>query len=95
MGLTMKILILSYGFTISFSIKPILDEVYHGSWYNSSSLKSSIHDKINRLYGEIKPVKTVGSTKKGKAISLQAWTGPEGSRRLKPPDFKTIGTRRW
>jgi len=30
--------------------------------------------------------------KKGKAIPLQAWTGPEGSRSLRLPDFKTIGT---
>jgi hypothetical protein len=29
---------------------------------------------------------------KGKATPLQAWTGPEGSRRLRLPDFKTIGT---
>jgi len=29
---------------------------------------------------------------KGKAIPLQAWTGPESSRRLRVPDFKTIGT---
>jgi len=29
---------------------------------------------------------------KGKAIPLQAWTDPEGSRRLKLPDLKTIGT---
>ena len=29
---------------------------------------------------------------KGKAIPLQPWTGPEGSRRLRLPDFKTIGT---
>jgi hypothetical protein len=29
---------------------------------------------------------------KVKAIPLQAWTGPEGSRRLKLPDLKTIGT---
>jgi len=29
---------------------------------------------------------------KGKAIPLQAWTGPEGSRRLRILDFKTIGT---
>ena len=29
--------------------------------------------------------------KNGKAIPLQAWTGPEGSRRLRLPDFKTIG----
>jgi hypothetical protein len=29
---------------------------------------------------------------KGKAIPLQALTGPEGSRRMRLPDFKTIGT---
>jgi len=29
---------------------------------------------------------------KGKAIPLQAWIGPEGSRSLRFPDFKTIGT---
>jgi len=33
--------------------------------------------------------------KEGKAIPLQAWTGPEGSRRLRLPDFKTIGTGWW
>jgi len=27
----------------------------------------------------------------GKAIPAQVWTGPEGSRRLRLPDFKTIG----
>jgi hypothetical protein len=27
-----------------------------------------------------------------KSIPLQAWTGLEGSRRLRIPDFKTIGT---
>ena len=29
---------------------------------------------------------------KGKAIPLQAWTGPEGPRRLRLTDFKTFGT---
>jgi hypothetical protein len=29
---------------------------------------------------------------KGKVIPLQAWTGPEGSRKLRLPDFKTVGT---
>jgi type IV secretory pathway component VirB8 len=29
---------------------------------------------------------------KGKAIPVQAWRGPEGSRRLRLPDFMTIGT---
>ena len=28
----------------------------------------------------------------GRAIPLQAWTGPEGSRSLRLPDFKTTGT---
>jgi len=27
-----------------------------------------------------------------KAIPLQAWRDPKGSRRLRPPDFKTVGT---
>ena len=31
----------------------------------------------------------------GKAIPLQAWTGPEVSRKLRLPDFKTVGTWRW
>jgi hypothetical protein len=29
---------------------------------------------------------------KGKSIPLEALTGPEGSRRLRLPDFMTIGT---
>jgi hypothetical protein len=32
---------------------------------------------------------------KVRAIPLQALTGPEGSRRLRLPDFKTIDTWRW
>ena len=32
---------------------------------------------------------------KGKAIPLQPWTGPEGSRMLRLTDFKKIGTLRW
>jgi hypothetical protein len=36
-------------------------------------------------------VQTV-DTGKGKAIPLQAWTGPQGSRRLRLPDSKTIST---
>jgi hypothetical protein len=29
---------------------------------------------------------------KGKTIPLQTWIGPEGSRRLRLPDFKIVGT---
>jgi hypothetical protein len=29
---------------------------------------------------------------KSRSIPLQAWTGPEGSRRMRIPDLKTVGT---
>jgi len=29
---------------------------------------------------------------KSKAVPVEAWTGPEGSRKMKLPDFKTYGT---
>jgi hypothetical protein len=32
---------------------------------------------------------------KGKAIPLQAWTGPEGSRGLRFPDFQEVDKWRW
>jgi len=32
--------------------------------------------------------------RKVKAIPVQTWTGPEGSRKFRLQDFKTIGTRR-
>jgi antirestriction protein ArdC len=46
----------------------------------SSDLQNKIYSKFLRML------------KKGKAIPLQPWTGPGGSRRLRRPDFKTIGT---
>jgi len=39
--------------------------------------------------------KIIGRLCKGKAVPLQAWTGPEDSSRLRLPDFKTVGTWRW
>ena len=43
-----------------------------------------------KVYGPI----LIGNVfkKRGKAIPLQARTGPESSRSLRLPDFKTIGT---
>ena len=46
-------------------------------------------DKTGELYSQFNQQQRKG---KGKAIPLQAWTGPEGSRRSRLPDFKTIGT---
>jgi hypothetical protein len=43
-------------------------------------------------YGNLSFEVTLSKAKEGKAIPLHAWTGPEGSRRLRLPDFKTTGT---
>jgi hypothetical protein len=43
---------------------------------------------IQSQYSAIK----ITSKSKRKAIPLQAWRGPEGSRRLRLPAFKTVGT---
>jgi hypothetical protein len=49
------------------------------------------------LYDDARTYKPLKKKNKGtgKAIPLQAWTDPEGSRRMRLPDFKTIGTRKW
>jgi len=38
------------------------------------------------------PIWRVKGKGESKASPLQAWTGPEGSSKLRFPDFKTIGT---
>ena len=47
---------------------------------------------IKLAQDNIKWQAVVNGKGKRKAIPLQAWTGPEGSKRLRLPDFKTIGT---
>ena len=60
----------------------------------SSVLRFLYHTHtVGPLWPSDQPVaKAATYTGKGKAIPLQASTGPEGSRRLRFPDFKTIGT---
>jgi hypothetical protein len=52
-------------------------------------LRHEGHKKISLLYHASV---VVTPDVKGKSIPLQAWTRPEGSRKLRLPDFKTIGT---
>ena len=63
--------------------------------YSEMSLFSMFHTvwprKLDRKYYFLWPIDYQG---KGKAIPVQAWTGPEGSRRFRLQDFKTIGTWR-
>jgi len=48
-----------------------------------------LHFLLCHIFSQKKVAMAYG---KGKAIPLQAWTGPEGPRRLRLPDFKTFGT---
>jgi hypothetical protein len=45
-----------------------------------------------KITGTRKVMRNKNCKCKSKAIPLEAWRGPEGSRRLRLPDFKTIGT---
>jgi hypothetical protein len=47
---------------------------------------------MSALWGAFPSFKKYTLRSKGKAIPLQAFTSPEGSRRLRLPDFKIIGT---
>jgi hypothetical protein len=63
----------------------IKDYMYLGTnLTNENELRPEIEKKFtseNRIYYALL-----------KAIPFQAWTGPEDSRRMRFPDFKTIGT---
>jgi hypothetical protein len=48
--------------------------------------------KVNKVLGQGDAIASVLFNVQGKEIPLQAWTGPEGSRRQRFPDFKIIGT---
>jgi hypothetical protein len=43
------------------------------------------------LSGRLPRLAKESRTKQNKTIPLQAWKGPEGSRRMRLPDFKTFG----
>ena len=45
-------------------------------------MKVKLTADASNMYGEL-------TEHKGKAVPLQAWTGPEGSRKLRFPDFVT------
>jgi len=60
--------------------------------YNTLSIFHSDNRACDDVGGSTPLHKFTIVVAKDKAIPLQAWRGPEGSRRLTLPDFKTIGT---
>jgi hypothetical protein len=51
-----------------------------------------MHPKQNPTTLKSEALRSLKMPVKGKEIPLQAWTGPQVSRRLRLPDFKTFGT---
>ena len=62
----------------------------HASYSARRRFKSRFGDEtiLTKIYRGLPQVK-------GKVILVQAWTDPEGSRRFRLPDFKTLSTWRW
>jgi hypothetical protein len=51
--------------------------------------KISEKHRCPRFIRQLTVVQQAGKAVKGKAVPLQAWSGPEGSRKLRFPDFLT------
>jgi len=67
----------------------------HGNWNALSIARRALKDKFPTPTVPLTAVLPNRQVFLPDPIPLQAWTGPEGSRRLRLPDFKTIGTWRW
>jgi hypothetical protein len=63
-------------------ITQFLNDNFNGDYYDDNN-KQFIDTFNNNIQNYIKLLK------KGKAVPLQAWSGPEGSRKLRFPDFMT------
>jgi hypothetical protein len=79
-----RVFILSekYGSLLPETIPKRLSAEGHASTPSKMTREKRLSDKIMILSV---------LTRIGKAIPLQVWTGPEGSRRLRLPDFEIIG----
>ena len=76
--------------------KYILTELVN-SWKNMSSTLIETGDRTKELTQQQK-IPSPYTSRKCKSVPLQAWSGPQGSRKLKFPDFMTTAHRnvvRW
>jgi hypothetical protein len=91
----MKGIRLLFVFCISFICFHAWKNIYSYLYKNFENTRGKFRRRLEiKLKVQVKG-KGKGKSKgkgKGKVIPLQAWTGPEGSRRLRLPDINTIGT---
>ena len=73
--------------------KRIFLKVYIGRCYTENHQRDSGSGKI--LYISTFTIRANLDVHEIKAIPVQAWTDPEGSRRSRLPDFQTICISRW
>ena len=60
--------------------------------YGGNKLLNRMYELVRQIWEEERIPEEWKETVIVKAIPLQAWTGPLGSRRLRLPDFETVGT---
>jgi hypothetical protein len=59
-------------------------------WLNSVDTMQVAGTAANMWLHSVDTMQVAGTAANGKTIPLQAWTGPEGSGRLRLPDFNKI-----
>jgi hypothetical protein len=75
-------------FMVALDGQGVIESYIESCKCNNEHLRN-VQTNVSQEHG----MKAQGASKgKGKAFPLQAWTGPEDSRRLRLPDFKTVGT---
>jgi hypothetical protein len=69
------------------NLSELLHRIFEANKCSKNSSDSTCNTSMNFQY-----IWVPTNTTKCKAIPLEVWTGPECSRRLRLPDFKTIST---
>ena len=73
-------------FTVYHNYLAIIIKIYFQSYFTATCFGSYIW---SHLQAELLKRYSIKVKEKGKAVPLQAWSDPEGSRKLRFPDFMT------
>ena len=86
---------LEFGFQLDFAVVDHMythfDLVWHSTLPDFLEHDCCVSQVLSVVYPQV-IIRMCKCLLKGKAILVQAWTDPEGSRRLRLPDFKTFST---
>jgi hypothetical protein len=71
-------------------IRPVGADLFHATEYKDRQIRRRQYYLFAILQRSLKIKKRKKADRKIKAVPLQAWSGPDGSRKLRFPDFITI-----